>query len=219
MKIKITVIASIFITVIMLTVAYSVTSTVAKNNAAQASDAAQMAAYYATREAQYQSLIAQANDAISKANQQIVSLQSQGQASPTTSAYNVSADQALTIAQNETGETASQAPTLVNYSGAVAYEVVFADGKVYIDANSGSVLYSGISHTVTAQQAAQIAINYVGNSQVIEVASGYYGGVAAFRVTFLNGEIVYINAYGSIIAVQPAPASNTNHESEHEDNE
>jgi hypothetical protein len=41
MKIKITVIASIFITVIMLTVDYSVTSTVAKNNAAQASDAAQ----------------------------------------------------------------------------------------------------------------------------------------------------------------------------------
>jgi uncharacterized membrane protein YkoI len=219
MKNRSSVIISILITVVVLTIAYGVTSAIAKGNASQTASASEMAAYYATREAQYQSLIAQANNTISQANQQIAALQSQGQAAPTTAAYAISADQAVVIAQTASGETASETPSLVNYSGAVAYEVVLPDGKVYVDANNGTVLYNGVIHTITAQQAAQIAINYVGNSQVVDVVSGYYGGVAAFRVTFQNGEIVYLNAYGSIIAVQPAPASSSGSHSGENDGE
>lgn len=212
---------SILLTVMLITVGYGVTSMITKNNASQAVSNDQLAAYYATREAQYQGLIAQANDTIDQANQELAALQGQTQPSATSVAYPVSADQALAIAQNAAGETASQPATLVNYSGTVAYEVVFAEGKVYIDANSGSVLYNGVAaaRMITAQQAAQIAMNYTGNSQVVEVVSGYYNGVAAFRVTFQDGGIVYINAYGAVIGVQPASAPVTKNEPEEHDDD
>ena len=219
MKTSITI--SILLTVMLITIGYGVTSTITKNNASQAVINDQMAAYYATREAQYQGLIAQANNTIDQANQQLAALQGQTQPTATAALYPISADQALAIAQNAVGETASQPATLVNYSGSVAYEVVFADGKVYIDANSGSILYNGVAaaRMITSQQAARIAMNYTGNSQVVEVVSGYYDGMAAFRVTFQDGAIVYINAYGAVIGVQPAPAPVTKNEHEEHDDD
>ena len=42
----------------------------------------------------------------------------------------------------------SSIPELVSFEGMIAYEVVFDQGKVYIDANNGHVLYNSIS-TVT----------------------------------------------------------------------
>jgi uncharacterized membrane protein YkoI len=215
---KTSAIISVIVTAGLLTLGYGITSSVAKGKE-QSANATITAEYYATREAQYQELIAQANNTISQANEQILALE--GQISPTATPYPVSVEQAQAIAENVSGETASQAPTLVNYTGTVAYEVNFPDGKVYVDASSGSVLYNGVIvlRTITNQQAAQIAINYTGNSQVSEVVTGYYSGAAAYRVTFQNGEIVYMDMYGNILAYQPAPAARSGGESEDHDDD
>ncbi len=44
-----------------------------------------------------------------------------------------------------------RAPELVNFQGAVAYEVGLNQGNVYVDANSGKVLFNGASTNVAAQ--------------------------------------------------------------------
>jgi uncharacterized membrane protein YkoI len=210
MKNRLTVILSIFVTVLLLVVGLGVSKAVANRNSNQSAGVAETVAFYTTREAQYQQLITDANNTITQANQQIMALQGQDPAlvSATVSPYAISLEQAIQLANTAAGGSTTQAPTLVNYSGAAAYEVVYPVGKVYIDANTGSVLYNGVmaAKTISAQQAAQIAINYTGNTQVAAVDSGSYSGMQAYRVTFNNGQIVYMNTYGTILAVQAAPA-------------
>jgi uncharacterized membrane protein YkoI len=220
---KATIVVSVVITVMVLTLIGGISTVLSKGTPVSATTTDQTAAYYATREAQYQQLLAQANQTIAQANQEIASLQGQTQvqAAPTATPYPILPDQAIAIAVNVTAETAQGAPTLVNYQGKVAYEVVFPSGKVYIDANTGKVLFNGVvaSRMITSQQAAQIAANYTGNTQVIEVVSGLYNSASAFRVTFQNGEIVYVDVYGTILAVQLPPASSSGSSSEQENDD
>ena len=57
--------------------------------------------------------------------------------------YPVSADDAATIALNNTpGASLVQQPRLVNVNGTIAYEVPLDRGNVYVDARSGQVLYN-----------------------------------------------------------------------------
>lgn len=224
MKNKISILLSVLITVVLLTVFAGVTRAISSKNNNQAADLAETVAYYSTREAQYQQLIAQANDTIGQANQQILTLQGQDPSlvSSAESIYPISIEQAIQTANEAALETTSQAPTLVNYAGTVAYEVVFPDGKLYIDANTGSVLFNGVmvAKMITAQQAAQIAINYSGNtSPVTGVVSGNFNGLSAYRVTFLNGQIIYLNTYGTILSNQPAPAPITRQEHSDDDDD
>lgn len=212
---------SVFITVLILTVVFGVSSVLTKGVAASAPGSDQTAEYYATREAQYQLLLAQANDTINQANLQISTLQSQTQApvDPTATPYPVLLDQALAIATNVAGETSTGAPSLVNYNGKIAYEVVFPSGKVYVDATTGKILFNGVlvSRMVTEQQASQIAVAYTGNTQVTEVVSGLYNGYSAYRISFANGEIVYVNIYGKVLAVQLPVIASGESRSEHEE--
>lgn len=206
MKTKIAISVSVFLTVIVLTVLGGVVTAVAKGTPAT-STATQSAAMDPGREAQYQALIAQANQTIAQANQQIADLTA-NQATASSTPYPILPDQAAAIASKVSGESALKTPELVNYSGQVAYAVTFTDGLVYVDASKGTVLYNGVqaAQIITKDQAAQIAIKYTGNNQVSEVVSGTYNGAVAFRVTFSNGEMVYVDAYGTILAVQ-LPAS------------
>lgn len=224
MKAKLAITLSVFLTVVILTVVGGVLSA-SKNATTVASATAQTAAMDPNREAQYQALIAQANETIAQANQKIAEL-SANQASPeaTATPYPVAADQASAIASRASGEVAVSIPELVNYSGKVAYSVTFPDGIVYVDATTGDVLYNGVqvAQIISKDQASQIAINYTGDTRVVEVISGTYNGAGAYRVTFSNGEMVYIDLYGNILAVQlpayTAPSSgNGEHEGEGED--
>ena len=55
----------------------------------------------------------------------------------------VSADQAASIAQASVpGSSLMSQPRLVNFGGTVAYEVALNSGYVYVDANSGQVLFN-----------------------------------------------------------------------------
>jgi uncharacterized membrane protein YkoI len=218
---KISIIISVFLTVLILTFFGGVSLFATNSPFASVMTESGATSISETREAQYIQLIEQANARIAQANQEILSLQeqvSQMATVPTTIPYPVSTDQAISIALRVAGENILQPPSLVNYSGRVAYEVIFPSGNVYVDANTGSILYNGVlvSRTISQQQAAQIAIDYTGNNQVAEIVSGVYNGVNAYRVTFINGQIVYINTYGSILAVQPAPVSYSSNDSEHE---
>ena len=224
MKSKTSIVLSVFLTVVLLVVVVGVSRALANKNNPQTGNLAETVAYYSTREAQYQQLITQANDTISQANQQILALQGQDPSlvSSLESTNPISIEQAIQIANETSGLTTTQAPTLVNYAGTVAYEVVYPEGKLYIDANLGSVLFNGVmvAKMINAQQAAQIAINYSGNtSQVIGVASGSYNGISAFRVTFMNGQIIYLNTYGTVLSNQPAPAPITLQEHSDDDDD
>jgi uncharacterized membrane protein YkoI len=110
-------------------------------------------------------------------------------------------------------------PKLVNYNGKAAYEVVFQSGNVYVDANTGLVLFNGalVAQTISAEQASQIAINYTGNSTVVGVATGLYNNTAAYQVTFQNGEVVYLDMTGTVLAVQVPSSVKSNSSSENQD--
>jgi hypothetical protein len=203
MRTKLAVSISVFITVVVLSIIGGVATVVARGNPVTPT-ATQAVGMDPTREAQYQALLAQANQTIAQANQQIAELTAI-KATPTSAPLPILSDQAVAIAGKVSGETALKTPELVNYSGKVAYAVTFTDGLVYVDANTGAVLFNGVQivRILTKDQAAQIAVNYTGNSSaVVEVISGTYNNAPAFRVTFNNGEMVYIDLYGTVLAVQ-----------------
>jgi uncharacterized membrane protein YkoI len=125
---------------------------------ATVSDPADTIAILQQREAAYRNLIDQANARLQEANarlQQVNQQQSQaGQvaqtqtrsaaASAVAPTYAVSSNQAASIALAAVpGAKLTRAPELVLFQGKAAYEVVLDRGKVYVDANSGQVLYNG----------------------------------------------------------------------------
>ncbi len=104
------------------------------------------------REAAYQQLIQQANERLQQAYQQLNQTAGQPQpqtqpvapAAPDASAYAVSPQMATMIALTAApGAALTRAPELVNFQGSVAYEMLLDRGTVYVDANSGQVLYNG----------------------------------------------------------------------------
>jgi uncharacterized membrane protein YkoI len=63
---------------------------------------------------------------------------------PAAPTYAVAPDMAVTIALGAApGATLTRQPDLVSFQGTVAYEVLLDRGAVYVDANSGQVLYNG----------------------------------------------------------------------------
>ena len=128
---------------------------------------AQVEALIQERETQYRALIQQANDRLQAAyDQQAAAQAAASQAAPRTTtvtarpavpaaqpaaapAVAVSADAAAGIATTVAGgnKTIVRAPELVLFGGAIAYEVVFKHGSIYVDANSGQVLFNGTVHS------------------------------------------------------------------------
>jgi Peptidase propeptide and YPEB domain len=62
--------------------------------------------------------------------------------------YAISANDAANIALSSVpGSTLVQQPRLVNFNGTVAYEIQLDAGYVYIDAQSGQVIYNSVNGT------------------------------------------------------------------------
>lgn len=73
--------------------------------------------------------------------------------SPSQPMTRISSDRALQIAQNaQPSARVQSAPELVKYGGLLAYEVSFAQGKMYINANTGAIMGNSI-----AQDAPQLS--------------------------------------------------------------
>jgi uncharacterized membrane protein YkoI len=212
MKSKVTLIVSVFLSASILTLAGGILTMTGKQQQSLANAATQASLQQTTQNATYQSLLDQANQTINQANSEIVNLQNQLQqpaGTATATPYPVLPDQASAIASKASGEVVTSTPRLVNYSGNVAYEVTFSNGKVYVDANTGKVLYNGVVvvQNISGDQAAQIAINYTGNTTVVGIASGTYNNELAYQITFQNGEIVYVDIHGTVLAIQVPSSS------------
>lgn len=75
----------------------------------------------------------------------------QAEAAPAQPTFAVTPEVAAEIALGAAPRaTLVRLPDLVNFQGAVAYEVVLDSGSVYVDANSGQVLYNGAIATVAS---------------------------------------------------------------------
>jgi uncharacterized membrane protein len=78
---------------------------------------------------------------------------------------------------------------------------------------------------ISPQQAAQIAAQYMGHSDLYSVEGAPYNGAQVYKVTFSSGDVVIVDTTGQIVAVQPGPSqsafnsgstSSGSHEREHE---
>jgi len=102
---------------------------------------------YTQREAEYQSRIAEANAALAAAFAQ--QEDEPPSSTPTQSAVEpvpatISPQDAMLVAATLAPRAKILSrPELVNYEGTVAYEVTLDTGLVYVDANTGAVLYNG----------------------------------------------------------------------------
>lgn len=58
---------------------------------------------------------------------------------------------------------------------------------------------------ITPEQAAQLAAQVVGNSNLLSAESSTFDGVDAYKITFTNNDVVYMGLEGQILSVQVAP--------------
>jgi hypothetical protein len=94
---------------------------------------------------------------------------------------------------------------------------------------------------LTPEQAAQLATQVVGNTNLLSAESSNVNGTNAYKITFTNNDVVYVGLDGQILSVQVAPVvvnvaapvqttknknkgnnnssnqSHDNHEAEHDD--
>lgn len=129
---------------------------------AQIDPSSQIIAQMQQREAAYQQLIDQANQRLQQAYDQQKATVAQinqtrsvaatqpaprpaAAAAPVQpAAPGLSAEDARNIAIDASGgKNMTREPQLVLYEGVVAYEIGFTNGAIYIDANTGAVLYNG----------------------------------------------------------------------------
>lgn len=227
MKNKLSLAVSIFVTVFVITVGIGVITKVsAKNNPQVNSSPTVDATAFAQREQAYQQIIAQANQQIELANQQIATLANEITPQTTVEAtvtYAVSPEQASAVAQQTAGVAPAALPSLVDFSGTPAYEVVYNSGKIYVDANTGAVLFNGLPKPVTnitSEQALYIAVNYLKTSQPVAMGTSTFNGAKVYVVLFADGQSVFVDLTGKVVAVQMAapsqPSNNSTTSSESE---
>jgi len=94
---------------------------------------------------------------------------------------------------------------------------VFQNGSVYVDAQTGEVLFNGtVPQEITAEKAAQIASDYLQNKDILLVDQITFRGAPLNRVIFKNGMIVYLDTTGQITYIlksSPKLADNQSFES------
>jgi uncharacterized membrane protein YkoI len=117
-------------------------------------DAAEIQNLYAQREAEYQARLEEANAALTAAYaQQTATANSASQTAAQTVPATISPQDALrVVATLAPRAKLLSLPELVNYQGMAAYEVRLDVGTIYVDANTGTVLYDGTAQTQTTTQ-------------------------------------------------------------------
>ncbi len=168
-------------------------------------------AIISARETQYIDMINQANAQLIEAQQ---TQQGQSTASSNAAATVFSPDQAAQVADAAalSGATRSGDPQLVNFEGTVAYEVPYDFGNIYVDATTRELIFNGTINLepslISADQAAQIAANYMGKSNVLHVELVPLYGMEVYRVKFANSDAVFVDQYGNILLVRLASTGN-----------
>ena len=156
-----------------------------------------------------QTSIAQAGQQLQQAdnNQQV--------ANPAAPQLPVDAATALATARSVAVSAAvpKGAPQLVSFEGKTAYEVSFEQGMIYVDANTGQVLFNGTQPQSTpqigAQQAAQIAVDYLGEGDVLDVQLVNFNGAMVYQTSFFSGNVVFVTPTGQVANVQMSASANS----------
>lgn len=107
---------------------------------------------YSQREALYQARLAEANRALAQAYAELGAATASASTStptPQASALDITITHrdAIAIALQAVPGATSLGSSLVYFQGVTAYEVVLDRGNVYVDANTGAVLYNGAAQT------------------------------------------------------------------------
>jgi hypothetical protein len=58
---------------------------------------------------------------------------------------------------------------------------------------------------LTPEQAAQLAAQVVGNSNLLSAESSSFNGTNAYKITFTNNDVAYVGLDGQILSIQVAP--------------
>lgn len=58
---------------------------------------------------------------------------------------------------------------------------------------------------LSPEEAAQLAAQVVGNTNLLSAESSSFNGVDAYLITFTNNDVVYVGLDGQVLAVQVAP--------------
>ena len=207
--------ASIFITATILVIVGGITTLVfaskTPTQAASADSAQPSAALDPQREEAYNQLIQQANQQLEEANQKLQALQSQvnqlsgGSPAQAQVAAAASPDQAAEIARQAAGKgrITVAAPDLVSFEGKPAYEVVFNQGSIYVDSQTGAVLYNGtVPQTITADKAAEVASQYLNLTDILQVDQVTIGNQPRYRIIFGDGTMAWVDLTGQIVDIQ-----------------
>jgi uncharacterized membrane protein YkoI len=217
MKLSKVMLASIFLTAAILAVIGLLTTNVFASRSPAAGQASpEQVKVYQEREAQYAQLIDQANQQLAKANENLQTMQvqleqakkSQPEAAAAQPVHDnaaasvaVSVDKAATIAAEvaTAGEKVTKNPELVSFEGKTAYEVAYSNGSIYVDAQTGQVLFNGtIPHEITKEKAGQIAAEYIQYDKILFVDTVTFRGAQLYRVVFKNSTMVYMDKFGQI---------------------
>jgi len=155
------------------------------------------------REAEYKNLITQANNRIQELTDQLNNPQPVVE---TTVRYPaITAENAFQIAVKAVGtdETLQDIPELVDYQGKIVYIVTLKDGLVYVDTESGEILYNGVRKTINEQEAAEIVGKFLGgmNPKYSTVKKVILNGTEIYKVVF-NVYTVYIDRFGKVVKAQ-----------------
>ena len=121
---------------------------------------------------------------------------------------------AIGIAQSNAGVAvlSSNNADLVDLDGQVAYEVIFNLGKVYVDANGGTVLSNTIQ--ITPEIAVQEASIVLQMNRVIRVDLGAYQVQNYYIVQFKEGVNAYVSIKGVVTFISNSQPSGRTHEND-----
>jgi uncharacterized membrane protein YkoI len=207
MKPKTTLLVSIALTAFILVIVGSVVSNAAArggNGSTLGSDP-QIQQAILEREATYNQMLEEANSRIADLQAELDNLQDAGAGG---AEVNVSLEEAAQIAGDvaASGATSLGDPELVSFEGTVAYEAPYEEGNIYVAADTGEVLFNGTivlePARVTAQEAAQIASNYLNNTKVSKVNMTLLNGELVFAIRFKNGDVVFVSDTGNLLLVR-----------------
>ncbi len=94
-----------------------------------------------------------------------------------------------------------------------AYQAVIDQANQRIQQLQAQITQSAAPSTastnITAEQAAQIASQALGQTQVYSVETAQWNNLTVYQVTFSSGDIARIGMDGTVLNIQPAPQQTT----------
>ena len=211
---KIVTFVSIVLTVFILGTAGLVFKEVSANNSSEIPPEVQQ--QILQREQEYQTAITEANQRIEQLNNELVVIQEEQATEPQINSVDtvvenaaltssITPEEAALLALEATGyqDPILALPELVDFEGQVAYEVQLQNGVVYLNAQSGAVLFNGVPHKIDNQQAAVIAAEYLGgmDPRYAVVKQSLLNGSEVLQVT-LHDYVVFMDPFGNVLQAQ-----------------